>query len=264
MNRKIAVITGASSGIGMELASLLAASDHDLILTARRVEPLQALADDLHRKFGITTNVIRMDMALPFAGEELWKAISAIAPDIDVLVNNAGVGDSGDFAAEAPEVIERMIHLNISTLTSLTRRALPGMIARKQGKILNVASLAGFQPGGPGMAVYYATKSYVLSFSRGIRRELRGSGVTVTALCPGPTRTGFEDAAGAQETRLFHWSKPMQARDVAQVGYKGMQRGCAVVVPGLLNKLLAISAGFSPSFVALEINRFLLSKRDQV
>lgn len=261
MYKKTAVITGASSGIGMELAPLFAANGYNLILTARRVERLQKLADDLHKMYGITANVIQMDLAQPFAGEALWKAISDIEPDIDALVNNAGFGDSGDFAGEAPEVIERMIHLNISTLTSLTRHALPGMVERKRGKILNVASLAGFQPGGPGMAVYYATKSYVLSFSRGIRRELRGTGVSVTALCPGPTRSGFEETARAENTRLFHWTKPMEARDVARAGYQGMQRRCGAVVPGFLNKLLALGGALPPSAIALEINRFLLSER---
>jgi short-subunit dehydrogenase len=261
MNEKIAVITGASSGIGMELAPLFAARGCDLILVARRVERLQKLAEDLGKTYAIMANVIAMDLAQPFAGEALWKAIGAITPDIDVLVNDAGVSDSGDFAAEAPEVIERMIHLNISTLTLLTRCALPGMIARKRGKILNVASLAGFQPGGPRMAVYYATKSYVLSFSRSICRELRGTGVSVTALCPGATRTEFEETAKAQNTWMFHWKKPMEARDVARAAYDGMQRGRSVVVPGLLNKLMAYSPGLGPSAIALEINKLLLSKR---
>ena len=261
MGRRTAVITGASSGIGLELARLLAADGYDLIVSARRAERLQQLADELGKAHGTSVRIIRKDIAQPYAGEALWQAISEITPDIDVLVNNAGVGDSGDFADETPEVIERMIHLNISTLTSLTRHALPGMIERKRGKILNVASLAGFQPGGPGMSVYYASKNYVLSFSRGIRRELRGTGVSVTALCPGATRTEFEKTARAQNTRLFHWTKPMEASVVARAGYRGMQRGCSVVVPGLLNKFLAISPGFSPSGIVLEINRFLLSER---
>lgn len=261
MSKKTAVITGASSGIGMELARLFAADGYDLIVTARRAERLQQLSDELGKAHGTEVRIIRQDVAQPYAGGLLWKTISDSSPDIEVLVNNAGVGDSGDFACESPEVIERMIHLNVSTLTSLTRQALPQMIARGHGKILNVASLAGFQPGGPGMSVYYATKSYVLSFSRGIRRELHGSGVSVTALCPGATSTGFEETAGAQNTRLFHWSKPMEASVVARAGYRGMQRGCGVVVPGLLNKFLALSPGFSPTAVALEINRFLLSDR---
>lgn len=261
MNRKTAVITGASSGIGLEFARLLAADGYDLIVSARRAERLQQLADELGRSHSTTVHIIQMDIAQPYAGEALWQAIRNITPDIEVLVNNAGVGDSGDFAGEEPEVIERMIHLNISTLTALTRYALPGMIERRHGKILNVASLAGFQPGGPGMAVYYATKSYVLSFSRGIRRELQGTGVSVTVLCPGATRTEFEETAKAQRTRLFQWTKPMGASVVARAGYQGMQRGCGVVVPGLLNKFLALSPGLGPSVIALEINRFLLSER---
>lgn len=261
MGKKTAVITGASSGIGLELARVFAAEGYDLIITARRMERLQQLADELVEAYGITAHIIQMDIVQPFSAETLWNAICNITPDIDVLVNNAGVGDSGDFAKEAPANIERMIHLNISTLTSLTRHALPQMIARGSGKILNVASLAGFQPGGPGMSVYYATKSYVLSFSRGIRRELRGTGVSVTALCPGATATEFEATAKAQNTWLFHWSKPMDARTVARAGYQGMQRDCAVVVPGLLNKFLAISPRFGPSAIALEINHFLLSER---
>lgn len=261
MSRKTAVITGASSGIGLELARLFAADGYDLVLSARRVERLQQLAGELGKAYGSTVHIIPMDIAQPGAADALWQAIGNIAPEADVLVNNAGVGDSGQFALEQPEVIERMIHLNISTLTSLTRHALPGMLARGHGSILNVASLAGFQPGGPGMSVYYASKSYVLSFSRGIRRELRGSGVSVTALCPGPTRTEFEETARAQKTRLFHWVKPMEASAVARAGYRAMQRGRGVVVPGMLNKLLAVGAGFSPSAVALEINRFLLSER---
>jgi short-subunit dehydrogenase len=261
MYKKTVVITGASSGIGMEFAHLFVARGYDLILIARRIERLHQFAEEIGRSHGMEVNVIQMDLAQPDAGERLWQAIYAIAPDIDVLVNNAGVGDAGDFADESPEVIERMIHLNISTLTSLTRRVLPGMLARKKGKILNVASLAGFQPGGPGMSVYYATKSYVLSFSLGIRRELQGTGVSVTALCPGATRTEFEETARAQKTRLFHWSKPMDAHTVALAGYEGMRRGKAVVVPGILNKLLAIGPRLGPAVIALEINRFLLSER---
>jgi len=261
MYKKTAVITGASSGIGMELAPMFAEKGYDLILTARRIEPLQKLADALHRMYGITANVIQMDLAQPYAGKALWNAICAIEPDIDVLVNNAGAGDSGDFASEAPEVIEGMIHLNIAALTSLTRHVLPGMIGRKRGKILNLASMVGFQPGGPGMAVYYATKSYVLSFSRAIRRELRGTGVSVTALCPGPTRTGFEEAAKAKNTRIYQGGMPMEARDVARAGYEGMQRRRGVVIPGVLNKLLAFAGSLPPSAIALEVNRFLLSER---
>ncbi|MDH2916476.1 MAG: SDR family oxidoreductase [Gallionella sp.] len=261
MKNKTAVITGASSGIGMELARLFAADGYDLIVTARRVELLQKLSDELMKAYGTSVRIIQMDIAQPYAGEALWKAISDITPDIEVLVNNAGVGDSSDFATESPEVIERMIHLNISTLTALTRHALPQMVKRDSGKILNVASLAGYQPGGPGMAVYYATKSYVLSFSRSLRSELSGSGVSVTVLCPGATATEFEQTASAQNTLLFKWSKPMDAKTVALAGYRGMQRGCGEVVPGLLNKFLAVSPKLGPAAIALAVNKALLARR---
>lgn len=261
MGRKTAVITGASGGIGLELARLFAADGYDLIVSARRAERLQQLADELRDACGIAVHVIPLDLAQPGAADALWQAIAGIAPAVDVLVNNAGVGDAGPFALEQPEVVERMIQLDISALTLLTRHALPGMIERGQGRILNVASLAGLQPGGPGMSVYYASKNYVLAFSRGIRRELRSSGVSVTALCPGPTRTGFEEAARAQRTLLFHWARPMEASAVALAGYRAMQRGCGVAVPGLLNKLLAAGARLSPAAIALEVNRFLLAER---
>lgn len=263
MNSRTALITGASSGIGLELARLFAAQGYDLIVTARREALLQQFADEAERMHGARVHIISMDLAQPLAGTALWQSINGIAADIDVLVNNAGFGDSGDFCAEPPDRIERMIQLNVAALTSLTRAALPGMLARRRGHILNVASLAGFQPGGPGMSVYYATKSYVLSFSRGIRMELRGSGVNVTALCPGPTRTEFEHNAAAGNTRLFHmlaWP-PMDAHAVAAAGYRGMLRGQAVVVPGWTSSLLAAGVRWIPASIALRINRMLLSQR---
>lgn len=260
MNSKTAVITGASGGIGLELARQFAMRGYRLILVARSEDKLWRLAEDLNRVYGISTEVIRMDLMQPGAANALWQAVQALTPQVDVLVNNAGVGDAGEFAHEDPQAIERMIQLNINSLTAFTRCVLPGMLHRKRGRILNVSSLAGLQPGGPGMAVYYASKSYVLTFSRGLNRELRGSGVNVTALCPGATRTGFEAAAGAEQTRLFQWTRPMAARDVAEAGYRGLMRGSAVVVPGWLNKLLAMN-WLAPDAVSLEINRFLLSKR---
>ncbi len=261
MKGKTAAITGASSGIGMELARLLAKDGYDLVITARSADRLRALADELSLAWDVEVHVITKDLSLPGAATALWQEISAIAPELEVLVNNAGFGDAAEFALEQPERIENMIQLNIAALTVLTRLALPGMIARKSGKILNIASLAGLSPGGPHMAVYFASKSYVLSFSRGIRRELRGTGVSVTTLCPGPTRTGFEEAAMAQNTLLFKWTTPMEPAAVAQAGYHGMQRGAAVVLPGWLNKLMALSMRFSPVAAVLEVNRYLLAER---
>lgn len=261
MEKSIAVITGASSGIGMELARLFAADGYDLIVTARRADLLQSLSDELNKAHGTRVNVIQLDIAQPYAGAALWNAVGDITPNIEVLVNNAGVGDAGDFSTESPEVIERMIHLNISTLTALTRHVLPQMVMRGSGKILNVASLAGYQPGGPGMAVYYATKSYVLAFSRAIRSELESSGVSVTVLCPGATATEFEQTAGAQNTLLFKWPKPMDAKTVALAGYRGMQRGRGEVVPGFVNKLLAIGPKLGPAAISLAVNKALLARR---
>lgn len=259
MGSKIAVITGASSGIGLELARLFAADGYDLVLTARRSGVLHALADELTLAAGVSVHVIAMDLSHPGAAAALWDRIGAVAPAPDVLVNNAGFGDDCDFAHESPDRIEGMIQLNIAALTTLTRMALPGMQARASGKILNVASLAGLTPGGPGMAVYFATKSYVLAFSRAIRRELRGTGVTVTALCPGPTHTGFEKTAHAEDTWLFKLAGNPAA--AARIGYRGMQRSAAIVIPGWRNRLLAIATRLSPAAIVIEINRLLLVKR---
>lgn len=258
--RPVALITGASSGIGLELARQCAADGHDLIIAARRTERLHALAQELQSTFGAQVHVLQSDLTQPNAAAELWQRASAISPCIDVLINNAGVGDSGNFAQEDPATLERMMTLNMTALTLLMRFALPGMLVRRRGKVMNVASLVAFQPGGPGMAVYYASKSYVLSFSRAVRRELKGCGVNVTVLCPGATATEFEATANAQQTRLFHWTQPMSAGEVARQGYRGMQHGCAVVVPGWKNKLLAMS-WMVPDWLSLEINRYLLSSR---
>ena len=260
MSRKTALITGSSSGIGLELARVFAAAGYDLILTARRAGLLRTLADELSIAEDVTVHVLPLDLAQPAAAEDLWRAATALAPEIDVLVNNAGFGDACEFAQESAERVEGMIQLNIAALTALTRLALPGMLARGRGNVLNVASLAGMTPGGPGMAVYFATKSYVLSFTRAIRRELHGTGVIVTALCPGATHTGFEQAAHAQDTRLFR-TAATNAAVVARAGYEGMRRGAAVVIPGWRNRVIALSARFTPAPLVLAINRWLLNTR---
>lgn len=255
---KTALVTGASSGIGLELCRLLAADGYGLIISARRVERLREIAQELAEMHGIPVHVVGMDLSRPYAAEKLWNAAREITESVDVLVNNAGAGMSGDFAKSDPEELERMLHLDVCALSLLARHALPGMIAKGRGSILNLASLAAFQPGGPGMAAYYASKNYVLAFSRGLRRELRHSGVSVTALCPGPTESEFGEKSGAHKQRLFRWLSPMSARTAALAGYRGMQLGCGVVVPGRLNKLLAFGGELPPRFIAMEVNRFLL------
>jgi short-subunit dehydrogenase len=199
--RPVALITGASAGIGAALAREAANDGHDLVLVARRREPMEALAAEL-KSTGAEITVIPADLNLPGAAAALMKTVEQRGLAIDTLINNAGLGDTGRFDQENPERILSMLQVNIITLTELTRLVLPQMVARKRGKVMLLASLAAFQPG-PGMAVYYATKSYVLSFGRAIGHELRGTGVTITTLCPGPTTSEFAEVANMQDAALF-------------------------------------------------------------
>lgn len=257
-DRKTALVTGASSGIGLELSRLLAADGYDLILIARDIEGLNRVADEIKARDSVRVRVIPKDLSGPAAALELSREIEE--EPVDILVNNAGVGLVGPFHEADPAKTEQMMQLNMVALTGLTRWLLPSMLARGRGRILNVASLTGYQPGGPGMAVYYATKSYVLSFSRALAAELRGTGVIVTALCPGPVRTAFEVKSGMQNTRVLRWLRPMEAHTVARQGYRGMQRGRPIVIPGLLAKVLSLAGELPPRRIALEINRLLLSR----
>jgi len=255
--RNTALITGASSGIGAELARQLAEDNHDLILVARRADRLEALAAPL-RAAGAGVSVIAMDLLQADAVAQLAQQIDASGLRVDVLVNNAGFGLSGDFADSDPEAINDMLTLNMLRLTALTRQFIGPMRQRGYGRVLNVASLAGFQPCRPGKTVNYATKSYLLSFTRGLASELRGTGVTATALCPGPTRTEFDTVAGAATTRLFRWSPLMDAKTVAAAGLRAMHAGRPTVVPGLSNALLAFAGGLPPASLSTSINAFLL------
>ncbi|MEP6624619.1 MAG: SDR family oxidoreductase [Acidimicrobiia bacterium] len=230
-----ALITGASNGIGLEIARVLA-PDHDLVLVARNAAKLQSLAEELGG-----ARVITADLADPQAVAKICAEVS----DVDVLVNNAGVGDFGPFSEADPDKTLAMIQLNITSLTALTRAYLPGMLERGAGRIMNVASTASFQPG-PLMAVYYATKAYVLSFTEAIAEEVRGSGVTVTALCPGPTASGFQAAADMELSPLVANKKLPTSAEVAAFGVKAMNSGDVVAVPGMLNKILAGSVRLAP------------------
>jgi short-subunit dehydrogenase len=249
-----ALITGASSGIGADLARLFAKDGYELVLVARSEGKLQALA----RELGVKTTVIAADLAKPNAASDVVARLGGI--EIDALVNNAGVGVAGPFLETDLQAELDMIHVNVVALTQLTKLLLPPMVKRGRGRILNVASTAAFQPG-PLMAVYYATKAYVLSFSEAIADELRKTGVTVTALCPGPTATGFAAAANVGETRLFTLMPPMSSAKVARAGYEAMKRGKRVVIPGLKNKLLAESVRISPRRLATTIVRKIQEKR---
>jgi len=255
-SRNTALITGASSGIGFEFAHLFARDGNDLVLVARTEDKLRDLASRLESQFGIAATVIATDLAKPNAAQEILVTLQVHEIEIDALVNNAGFGLGGPFV-ETDLVRElEMIQVNVVALTTLTKLLLPAMVSRRSGRILNVASTAAFQPG-PLMAVYYATKAYVLSFSEAIADELRGTGVTVTALCPGPTETGFAAVASLESTRLFNITKPMTSRDVARVGYEAMKSGKRVVIPGMRNKLLTQSIRVTPRRMVTTIVRKL-------
>jgi len=243
------LITGASGGIGEELAKCFAQDGYRLILVARTTERLVALADTLQQRYGVSVKTISQDLAAPMAADELAAALQRESLAVDVLVNNAGFAIHGFFAESSLSEQLEMIQLNVLTLTHLTRLLLPAMLERQQGRILNVASTAAFQPG-PLMAVYYATKAYVLSFSEALAEEVRGTGVSVTALCPGLTKTGFQRRAGLQGVRMVRGSM-MDAATVARIGYRGLLRGKRVVIPGWSNKLMALAARWSPRILVI-------------
>jgi len=241
--RLTALITGASSGIGLDLARLMA-PDFDLVITARNQTRLEEIAQELQSKNGNRVHAVAADLARPEAPAELWVEITRRGLRVDFLINNAGFGTYGDFKDSRLEDELAMIQVNITALTHLTKLALPAMLERKHGRILNVASTAGLQPG-PLMAVYYATKSYVILFSEAIASELKGTGVTVTCLCPGATATEFASRADMQKSRLFKLGT-MNSQDVARTGYRAMMKGRSMVISGMKNWLLAESVRFAP------------------
>lgn len=239
------LITGASGGIGYDLAKLAAADGKNLILVARSVDKLNKLADEIRKNNSTEVISIAVDLSEEKGANMLISEVTQKNIHIDTLINNAGSGDFGDFAkANLTKNIE-MIRLNICALTHLSHFALHGMKNNGYGRIMNVASTAAFMPG-PGMAVYYASKAYVLSFSEALARELKGSGVTVTALCPGPTDTGFASAAGLGKSLLHKILPAATPMEVAKIGYKAMMKGKAIEIPGLMNKLSAMTPRFTP------------------
>jgi uncharacterized protein len=237
MNTKpTALITGASGGIGLELAKLFARDGYDLVLIARNYDKLKTLGKELEDTHGIQVKYCSKDLSVSSVPDEIIQSLNSDMIGIDVLVNNAGFGWRGDFAKmELSDALE-MIQVNVTALTHLTRLILPDMLKRKSGKIMNIASTAAFQPG-PLMATYYASKAYVLNFSLALSEELRGTGVTVTAFCPGPTATGFGQRAGFRNKEIFNGSLSMDSQTVALDGYKGLMKGKELVVSGKLNWL---------------------------
>ena len=244
-----AIVTGASGGLGLEFARLLAADRYDLVLIARSGDKLDANAAALRDGHGVSVETLAMDLTGPGAA----AAVLARVPECDVLINNAGFATNGRSDEIAEDRIHEEVTLDVLTVTELTRAYLPGMRARGAGRILNVASTAGFLPG-PFMAVYYAAKAYVISFSQAVAEESRGTGVTVTCLCPGATATGFATRARASDTLLFK-GHVADARSVALAGYRGMMRGRDLVVPGISNKLVSLAARLSPRRLLLKVSR---------
>ena len=255
MSVETVLITGASSGIGLELARCFAADGSRLVLVSRKGNALEALAAELRQAHKIQAQVITADLALPESPTRLLAHLQAAGLKVDVLVNNAGIGAQGRFA-ELPLARQlEMLQVNITSLTHLTRLLLPGMIERRRGGILNVASTASFQPG-PGMGVYYATKAYVLSFSEALAEELSGTGVTVTAVCPGPTATNFGTAANMRTLGMVK-KVSMTAAAVAQIGHRDFRRGKVVSITGVRNKLPAFLVRLFPRAVVRKITRRL-------
>jgi len=261
MDRKnqTALITGASAGIGRELAKLFANDGYGLVLVARNGSRLAQFADELQRQFGVSAKPFPLDLASASAPQFLFDQLARQNICTDVLVNNAGYGKLGAFADVTSEESLGQIQLNVTALTHLTKLFLGPMLERKSGKILNVASTAGFQPG-PLMAVYYATKAYVISFSEALANELRGSGVIVTCLCPGPTDTEFQKRAGTEETPLFRKIRPMDAKTVACDGYRALMKGKPLAISGIRNWLLAESLRISPRKVVTAVSRRLIER----
>jgi len=243
--RQTVLITGASSGIGLELARLFAEDGYQLVLVARRNDALAALADELRSAHGTRVRVLARDLERASAPHDIAEMLMADGVQVDVLVNNAGFGARGGFTQLDLERQTDMIQLNITALTVLTRLFLPGMLARNRGGVLNLASTAAFQPG-PFMAVYYASKAYVQSFTEALAEEVAGTNVKVTCLSPGPTVTEFAARAGTEGSKLLRRSSSMSAQAVARAGYRGWRRGKVLVVPGLANKAGTLAVRLLP------------------
>ncbi len=254
-----ALITGASNGIGLELARIHASKKGNLVLVARSTARLNELKSEWETKYGIRVHVIAKDLSAPSAAQEVYNETTAAGITIDYLINNAGFGDFGLFTETDWNKELSMINLNITTLTHLCKLYVQDMVKRGSGKIMNVASTAAFQSG-PTMAVYYATKAFVLSFSEALDNEVRDKGVTVTTLCPGATESGFQAAAAMEESALVKGKKLPTSKEVAEYGYAAMMKGTTVAIHGFLNRILATSVRFMPRAVVVKVTRKMQDK----
>ena len=258
MEREVALITGASSGIGRELTKLFAENGFDLVLVARNRAALDDIAAHLTAQYALSVTVVPKDLSLPQAPEEIYDTLKQASIAVDILVNNAGIQVYG--ALQETDIAEqlRLIQVNLVALTHLTLLFGREMVDRGRGGILNVASTGAFSPT-PLNAIYCATKAYVLSFSEAIARDLEGTGVRVTCLCPGATETQFAKRADIENVRLFQ-AFVMNAGEVARAGYEGLMRGKTTVVPGLYNRILVSSIRFTPRRVVTRIGKYLMSR----
>ena len=255
---KTALITGASSGIGYELAKIHAAKGGNLVLVARNKASLDELKNELEKQYKVSVYTIAKDLSAPHAAQEVYEETSRQNIKINYLINNAGFGTHGMFANSNWTKEQQMIQLNMSSLCEFTRLYVTDMLAQKSGKIMNVASTAAFQPC-PTMAVYGATKAFVLSFTEAIANELSDQGVTVTALCPGATASGFQAAANMTESKLFKGKKLVTAKEVATYGYEAMLKGKAVAIQGTMNYILANAIRFTPRALVVSMARKIMS-----
>ncbi len=250
-NKKTALITGASSGLGLEFAKFFAQDGHSLVLVARRVDRLESIAADLRIRFGIQVETLGADLEQAGISQKVFEFCKSKNLQIEFLVNNAGFGYVNEFLQEDIALDRGMMMLNVVTLVEMSKVFAEPMVKRKSGRILNIGSTAGFQPG-PFMATYYASKAFVNSFSEALSHELRKSGVTVTLSCPGPTRTEFGARSGADKKPLFKMGAS-SAEDVAREAYQAMMKGERRVIHGMQNRIAAISAGMTPNFILLKI-----------
>lgn len=254
-----ALITGASNGIGLELAKVHASKGGDLVLVARNKAKLDELKSTLENEYKVKVYTIGKDLSDTNAANEVYNETIRQNIQIDYLINNAGFGEFGLFTDTDWNKELQMINLNITTLTAFTKLYLQDMVKRRSGKIMNVASTAAFQSG-PTMAVYFATKAYVLSFSEAVNNEVSDKGVTITTLCPGATESGFQAAAAMEESRLVKGRKLPSSEEVAQYGYAAMMKGKTVAIHGLMNWILANSVRFTPRSIVVKITRKIQDK----
>jgi len=261
--RPVALVTGASSGLGREIARLLAARGHDLVLVARRRERLEALAAEVGASHGAAAHVVVADLARDDGPDLVVEAIGRLDLEVDFLSNSAGLGHFGPYVETDPRQEQEMIHVDLVALSRLTKLILPSMVERGRGRVLNVSSTAAFFPG-PLMSVYFACKAYVLSYSAGLAEELRGTGVTVTCLCPGPFLSEFQSVAGTDRSRLQKNSVLLTVERAAEAGVRAAFAGKSVHVPGIANKMLTFASRFAPRGIIARVAKQVQAPIDEV